>query len=142
MARLRSDRRQFLKTTAAIGLGYWVAAPPAQESKSPNERLRMACIGVGGKGASDSDDAARLGDVVAICDIDEQRLEGRAKGPFEKSKRYTDFRKMLDEMGSSIDAVTVSTPDHNHAPAARWRCAWGNIVSARSPWRGPCTKPG
>ncbi len=111
----------------------WLAALPAQESKSPNERLRMACIGVGGKGASDSDDAARFGDVVAICDIDEQRLEGRAKGPFEKSKRYTDFRKMFDELGSSIDAVTVSTPDHNHAPAALMAMRMGKHCFCQKP---------
>jgi predicted dehydrogenase len=134
MTRPRSDRRQFLQTTAAIGLGYWVAGTlPAQESKSPNERLRMACIGIGGKGSSDSDDAARFGDVVAICDVDEQRLEGRAKGPFEKSKRYTDFRKMLDEMGSSIDAVTVSTPDHNHAPAALMAMRLGKHCFCQKP---------
>ena len=48
--------------------------------------LRMACIGIGGKGASDSDDAARFGDVVAICDIDEQRLESAGERPLRKSE--------------------------------------------------------
>ncbi|MHB8954137.1 MAG: hypothetical protein ACYC4U_14305 [Pirellulaceae bacterium] len=51
MACPTSDRRRFLKTTAALGAGYWVAGGlAAQESNSPNERLRMACIGVAGKG--------------------------------------------------------------------------------------------
>jgi hypothetical protein len=66
-----TDRRRFLKSTALTGVGVFVSgAAVADESKSPNERLRFACIGIGGKGASDSSDAKRHGDVVAICDID------------------------------------------------------------------------
>lgn len=127
-------RRQFLQTTAALGIGYWVAAgAAAQESQSPNERLRMACIGVSGKGASDSDDAARFGDIVAICDIDERRLAGRAQGPFEKAARFSDYRKMLDALGSSIDAVTVSTPDHTHAPAALMAMRMGKHCFCQKP---------
>jgi predicted dehydrogenase len=134
MARSRSNRREFLQTTAALGLGYWVAGTlPAQDSSSPNERVRIACIGVGGKGDSDSSDAARCGDVVAICDVDEGTLARRATGPFEKAKRYTDFRKMLDEMGASLDAVTVSTPDHNHAPAALMAMRLGKHCFCQKP---------
>jgi predicted dehydrogenase len=112
-------RRQFVQTTAAtIGAGYFVAAGlTAQESKSPNERIRFGCIGVGGKGSSDSDDAGRHGDVVAICDVDEGTLGGGAKR-FPKATKFTDFRKMLEEMHDKLDAVTVSTPDHCHAPAS------------------------
>src|SRR5262249_34577353 len=77
----------------------------------------FAVIGAEGKGRSDREDAQRHGDVVAVCDIDEERLEkGATENPM--AKKYTDFRKMLDEMEGSIDAVTVSTPDHTHAPAA------------------------
>ncbi len=113
-----SSRRTFIKTTAMAGAGYWVAGGvSAKESTSPNEQVNFACIGIGGKGHSDSADARKNGNVVAVCDIDESRLEGegrRCKG----AKRFFDYRKMLDEMGKSIDAVTVSTPDHTHAPAA------------------------
>ncbi|MHB8863804.1 MAG: Gfo/Idh/MocA family protein [Pirellulaceae bacterium] len=134
MACPTSDRRRFLKTTAALGAGYWVAGGlAAQESNSPNERLRMACIGVAGKGGGDSNDAATFGDVVAICDVDEQRLESRAQGPFEKSARFTDFRKMFDKMGSGIDAVTISTPDHNHAPAALMAMRLGKHCFCQKP---------
>jgi len=52
--------------------------------------------------------------MVAICDVDEGTLNNAGEKRFP-SKRFTDFRKMLDEMGKSIDAVTVSTPDHTHA---------------------------
>lgn len=113
-----THRREFLKTSGLAAAGFWVAGTvPAQESKSPNERLKMASIGIGGKGQSDSDDAAKHGDMVAICDVDKNRLRGAQKR-FPKAKCFTDFRKMLDDMGDSIDAVTVSTPDHMHAPAS------------------------
>ncbi|MFO0903960.1 MAG: Gfo/Idh/MocA family oxidoreductase [Pirellulales bacterium] len=116
----RSNRRTFIQTSAVIGAGYFVASGlQAQESKSPNERIRFGCIGVMGKGQSDSSDAAANGDIVAICDVDDVNL-GKAsqqKG-FEKAAKYYDFRKMFDEVGKDIDAITVSTPDHTHAVAA------------------------
>ncbi len=112
------DRRQFLQATAAAGAGFWVAGRGgADESKSPGERVRFACIGVGGKGAGDTADAARHGDVVAVCDVDEKTLDAAAK-KYPKAKKFTDFRKLFDEMGRGIDAVTVSTPDHVHAVAS------------------------
>ena len=129
----RATRRQFLQTTAATGIGYWVAAGVrAEESKSPNDQIRMASVGIGGKGSSDSEDAAKNGNMVAICDTDERRLKAVA-GKFPKAKQYTDFRKMLDEMGKSIDAVTVSTPDHTHAPAALMAMRMGKHCFCQKP---------
>ncbi len=114
-----STRRQFLLTTAAAGMGYWVAGGlQAKPTRSPNERIAFASIGVGGKGGSDSEDAGRAGDMVAICDVDDHTLNNAGRNRFPKAKKFNDFRKMLDEMGKSIDAVTVSTPDHCHALAA------------------------
>ena len=129
----KASRRQFLKTTAATGMGYWVAGGVrAQESNSPNEKIAFASVGIGGKGSSDSNDAGRRGDMVAICDVDTGRLDG-AKKRFDKAKAYTDFRKMLDEMGKSIDAVTVSTPDHCHAPAALMAMRMGKHCFVQKP---------
>jgi len=129
----QTNRRQFLQTTAATGIGYWVAGGvSAQESKSPNERIAMASVGIGGKGSSDSSDAGRLGDMVAICDVDTGRLAGAAK-KFDKAKPYTDFRKMLEEMEKSIDAVTVSTPDHTHAPAGLMAMRMGKHCFCQKP---------
>ena len=83
-----------------------------------NERSNVACIGVGGKGDSDSSDAQACGgNIVAICDVDRTTLDRKGK-QFPQAKRYQDFRKLLDEMGKEIDAVTVSTPDHTHGVAA------------------------
>jgi predicted dehydrogenase len=117
MARRRT-RREFIQTTAAAGLGFWVAGRAvAADSSSPLEKVRFGCIGIGGKGDSDTADAAKHGDVVAICDVDEKRL-AQAGTKYPKAVRFTDFREMLDKMGKSLDAVTVSTPDHTHATAA------------------------
>ncbi len=56
-----NTRREFLKTTAATGIGFWVAGGlRAQESRSPNEKIAMAAVGVDGKGASDSADAGAV----------------------------------------------------------------------------------
>ncbi|MBX9653672.1 gfo/Idh/MocA family oxidoreductase, partial [bacterium] len=119
------DRRDFVKVSAAAGIGYWVSggiAAPA--SKAPSEQINFACIGVGGKGESDSNDAASHGNIVAICDVDEARLNKYAEEYLKRGegrkepKKYTDFRKMFEEMGKDFDACTVSTPDHTHAVAS------------------------
>jgi len=129
-----TNRRLFLQTTAAAGIGFWAAGgAAAQESKSPNERIAMACIGLGGKGASDSADAGKHGDVVAICDVDEGVLNNAGGKTFPKAKRFTDYRKMFDEMGKSIDAVTVSTPDHQHASAGLMAMRMGKHCFCQKP---------
>jgi predicted dehydrogenase len=115
----RSTRREFLQQSSAIAAGCWVGAGGRawSQEKSANAVIRFACIGVEGKGASDRDDASRHGDIVALCDIDEERLE-RTALRYPKAKTFVDYRKMFDEMADGIDAVTVSTPDHTHAPAS------------------------
>src|SRR5438445_13320300 len=111
----KASRRRFIKTSACLGAGYWVLGGIApRESRSANEKLQFACVGVGGKGTSDSQDAGRAGDVVAVCDVDEKNL-GFAGVRWPNAKKYFDFRKMFDEMGKSIDAFTVSTPAHCNA---------------------------
>jgi predicted dehydrogenase len=124
-----------MKTTAVIGAGYWAAGGIAPRvSRAANEKVQFACCGVDGKGKSDSQDAGRLGDVVAICDIDDIKLNAASvrKG-FENAKKYNDFRKMLDEMGKSIDAVTVSTPDHCHAVIASMAMKMGKAAFVQKP---------
>jgi predicted dehydrogenase len=114
----RHNRRDFIKTATVAGFGFWIAGKAAADSsRSPLDKIRFACIGIEGKGQSDSADAAHHGDIVAICDVDETRL-GKAGEKYPQAKKFTDFRQMLDEMSKSIDAVTVSTPDHTHATAA------------------------
>lgn len=118
---MNPSRRDFLKTTAtgaAVGTAFWVAnEPKVVLSQSPMQKLNFACIGVEGKGSSDTDSAGRDGVVIALCDIDESRLDKKARR-YPDAKKFVDYRVMLDELGDKIDAVTVSTPDHTHAAAA------------------------
>jgi predicted dehydrogenase len=134
------NRRGFFRSTAALGAGYWLTASALSASRAadkPNEQLQFACIGVGGKGHSDTSQVANLGVVVALCDVDDDFLNGKA-GEFKNSKhadakKYFDYRKLLDEMGKQIDAVTVSTPDHNHAPASIMAMKLGKHVYCQKP---------
>src|SRR4051794_19990910 len=90
-----STRRDFLKgaaTTAAAGVGFWVLgrrtwAEEVTRAKSPNEKVNVASIGVGGKGDSDSEHAAKYGNMIAICDTDEHRLAAKSE-KLSKMKEY------------------------------------------------------
>ncbi|MCE9546831.1 MAG: Gfo/Idh/MocA family oxidoreductase [Planctomycetia bacterium] len=129
----RATRRRFLQTTAVATAGYWVAAGvQAKESKSPNEKIQFACIGIGGKGGSDSADAKRNGTVVAVCDIDDGQLASATKR-FPGAKKFFDYRTLFSEMGDKIDAVTVSTPDHHHGPAAATAMRLGKHCFCQKP---------
>src|SRR5512132_845388 len=89
----------FGSTTSLKKLGY----------KSPNEKLNIAGIGAGGKGASDIAGCATE-NFVAFADPDSTRAQATFKR-YEKAAKYADFRKMLDAEKDNIDAVIVSTPD-------------------------------
>lgn len=128
------NRRDFLKTSALAGAGFWIAGPSAQPAfcRLANDEINFASIGIGGKGQSDSADAGKSGNMVAICDIDDNTLE-KGSQKFSGAKKYNDWRKMLDEMGKSIDAVTVSTPDHSHAPASAMAMRMGKHCFTQKP---------
>ncbi len=113
---LKTTRRNFLKSTAVAGAGI-VLVSDLRAGESPNEKINFASIGISGKGASDTNDAANSGNLVAICDTDSKKLAG-AKKRYENATEFTDFREMFDKMGDKIDAFTCSTPDHMHAPAS------------------------
>ena len=115
---MQHSRRDFIRAAAVTGFGVWIGteARAQDKPKSANDTLGFACIGVGGKGDSDSDDAAKFGNIVAICDVDENTLNKKGE-KYPSAKKYSDWRKMFDEMGKQIDGVTVSTPDHSHGPA-------------------------
>jgi len=124
-------RREFLAATAMGGAGLWAARRTIwAQVKSPNEKLNIAGIGVGGRGA---DDIAGVSteNIVALCDVDERRAAQTVKR-FPKAKRYADFRKMLDEV-KEIDAVVIATPDHTHAPAAVMAMKLGKHVYCEKP---------
>lgn len=129
----RLHRRTFLRGVSGGAMAYWVLGrSDFALSNSPNERLNMAGIGVGGKGRSDIDQAGQFGNVIAICDIDEIRLHEKAQ-VFPKARKYVDYRKLFDEMGDQVDAVVVSTPDHHHAPASLRAMRLGKHVYCQKP---------
>lgn len=105
-------RREFLKTTAAFGLFLPGISGLARGDASPNERVNVALIGIGGQGGHQ---VGGLGsqNVVALCDVDDDRA-GKVYEKFPNAKKYYDYRKMFDEMSNQFDAIAVSTPDHSH----------------------------
>jgi len=130
----RITRRSALKMGSVGALGYLFTGSnlSVQRVYGANEKLRVAGIGIGGKGSSDIEQAAQVMEVVALCDIDENRLNDRAK-TWPTAKKYFDYRKMFDEMAKEFDAVTVSTPDHTHAPASVRAMRLGKHVYCQKP---------
>ena len=98
--------------------------------KSPNEKLNIAGIGAGGKGATDIEQCSHE-NIVALCDPDWNNA-AKTFDKYSKAQRYKDFRVMLDQE-KNIDAVTISTPDHSHAVAALWAMERGIHVYVQKP---------
>ena len=134
MAR-RITRRQALAASAAT-LGYFHLAPSVSAARvvRANEKLRVAGVGVGGKGSSDIDQAGNLMDVVALCDISDGNLAAKAK-KWPEAKTFADFRKLFDDTAllKNIDAFVVSTPDHMHAVVS--------VLAMRAKKHVYCQKP-
>lgn len=106
-------RRKMLATSAVAGTGFWIGTSGSlRAEQSPNEKLNVACIGIGGQGGSNLRSVSSQ-NIVALCDVDEKR-GGKGFEQFPKAKKYHDYRRMLDELEGEIDAVVVSTPDHTH----------------------------
>ena len=135
------DRRNFLRTSAA-GAAFLATAPyagakpqAAGSAKDLNGKLRLAAIGNGGKGQDDlqSISASPRVEVVALCDVDSSHDHlGWAAEKFPKAEKFNDYRRLLDK-ASTFDAVSVSTPDHMHAPIALAAIALGKHVFCQKP---------
>lgn len=108
----RISRRDALKTSTIAATGLLLGSTKSWSSESPNERLNIACIGVGGRGGANVKGVARQ-NLVAFADVDDERAKGTYK-KFSDVPRYRDYRKMFDVHGSKLDAVVISTPDHMH----------------------------
>ena len=151
------NRRDFLRVSATATLGFYILPASA---RGANSRIQVGCIGIGGKGRSDTMATAAAGAaIVALCDVANPRQAelGRrkqaksgetrkAKGGdpkktkaaetildrFPDARLFTDYREMLATMGG-IDAVTVSTPDHHHFPASMLAMRKGRHVYCQKP---------
>ncbi len=143
MSEQKKTRRVFLSDTAKAGAAFWAAgvvggtrgadaAPRAKPRPvSKNEKLNVGCIGAGGRGTSNVGSLSQE-NIVALCDLDSRW----AKKSFEKhpkAKKFEDFRVMFDKMHKELDAVAVSTPDHQHAVAAMMAIKHGKHVYCEKP---------
>ena len=114
MSDIDQQRRRFLRTAATLATSAGVASlniEPVEAAKSPNEKLNLGCIGVAAQGEYNLNNVATE-NIVALCDIDAQRLQAAAER-FPKAAKYEDYRKLLDR--EDLDAIVVATPDHTHA---------------------------
>jgi predicted dehydrogenase len=134
MSKRKITRRNVVKGSAAAAFGFTFV--PAHVWGA-NERVRVGCIGIGGKGASDVADIAAAGaDIVALCDVDDSRRVRKRKDARETypgAQFYRDFRVMLEKNENRLDAVSVSTPDHTHCHAAVTAMRMGKHVYCQKP---------
>lgn len=131
-----SSRRSFIKK-AALGSSVFIVPRHVLGGvgyTAPSDQLNLAAIGAGGKGASDIRNASVNGRerVVALCDVDFSGSASRSVEAFPKARLYHDYRVMLDQE-TDIDAVTISTPDHVHGPAAAFAMERGVHVYVQKP---------
>ncbi len=131
-----ASRRSFLAATGGIAAGFMIVPRHVLGGAgftAPSERVNVAGIGAGGMGGGDIATHAKNGaNIVALCDVDEQRAAGSFNN-FPKANRYKDFREMIDKEAKNIDAVTVGTPDHTHAVAAMAAIRAGKHVYCQKP---------
>lgn len=140
--RLNSDstnisRRNFIRTSALSAAAFTIVPRFVLGGKgfrAPSDTLYVAGIGVGGKGESDLTRFAETGKatIAHLCDVDDRRA-AKSVANFPKAKYYKDFRKMLDKEHKNIDAVSISTPDHNHAVQAMPAMELGKHVYVQKP---------
>jgi len=138
------NRRTFLKTSALAAAGAALTARSWSQVAGANGDLRVAVIGLNGRGKSHLGSLTRIAGVrvVALCDVDTSVLERTKKSLGDKAagvKTYVDLRELLAD--KDIDAVTIATPNHQHSLQAIWACQAGKDVYVEKPvshniWEG------
>jgi predicted dehydrogenase len=145
------NRREFLVSgsaaavAAGLGAGAWPTPAIAPSLRSPNDELRVACIGIRGRGRAHIDGLAAVPGVrvVALCDVDENVLATRAVEMESRSalkpKRFVDYRRLMEDR--QIDAASIATPNHTHALLAIAAMEAGKDVYVEKPcshnlWEG------
>jgi len=126
-------RRQFLRGAAFSAAAFMVVPGSVlglRGAASPNGKLNLAGIGIGGQGAHDLSQMESE-NIVALCDVDKS-YAGRIFKKYSKAQQFTDYRQMLDQM-KDLDGVVVATPDHHHAFAAMEAIKRGKHVYCEKP---------
>ena len=127
-------RRGFIGTTAATAAGITILPSQVVSGlghQSPSDKLRIAGIGIGGKGQVNLRNM-NSENIVALCDID-WNYAAKTFGQYPAARRYMDYRIMLEEMNKDIDAVVIATPDHTHAVTALAAMQLGKHVYVQKP---------
>lgn len=129
----RLSRRRFL-SHATLSTASFLVLPGAvlglRGATSPNEKLNLAGIGIGGQGAHDLANLESE-NIVALCDVDDNYAAPIFK-KYPKARRFKDYRRMLDEV-KEIDGVVIATPDHHHACATLAAIQRGKHVYCEKP---------
>ena len=133
---IQNARRKFLKQSA-IASSFFIVPRHVLGGKgytAPSDQLHLAAIGAGGKGSSDIKNASVNGreKVIGLCDVDFTGSAKRSLKNFPNAAKYHDYREMLDKE-KGIEAVTISTPDHVHGPAAKYAMERGIHVYVQKP---------
>ena len=133
------SRRSFLKTgtAAAVGLSMapgMFAAPASKKKAAPapmDRKLKILGVGIGGRGAADLKEM-ETEEIIGLCDVD-TKYAAHVFERYPNAKRYTDYRKMYEELLDEADAVMVATSDHTHAIIAAEAIAAGKHVYCEKP---------
>ncbi len=128
------SRRRFLSNAALAAAGLTILPSNVVSGlghRAPSDKLNIAGVGIGGRGFGVLK-AMESENIVALCDVDWKYAKG-CFDYFPKAKKYWDWRKMLDEMGDSIDAVVVASADHTHAIIAATAITMGKHVYVEKP---------
>lgn len=125
-------RRNFLKTTGSTAAAFTILPAGSARTYAANEKLNVVSIGAAGRAAGDIAEVAATENIVGLADVDWNHAAGTFK-KFSKAKHFKDYRKMLEEMGDSIDAVIVATPDHHHFHASMAAIRMGKPVYCEKP---------
>ena len=128
MPRTSPSRRAFLKTSA---VACTFAAPNFLRARGANEKLNIAIIGSGGRGAANLGGVSSE-NIVALCDVNSSAVEAAAK-KHPKAAKFTDFRQLFDKAAKDFDAVVVSTCEHTHAFATLLAIRHGKHVYCEKP---------
>ncbi len=124
-------RRQFIyRSTLAAGAAALGSAPAIARQLSPNDKLNLAAIGIGGKGKTDTE-LCSSENIVALCDVDEN-IAAPVRKQFPQARFYRDYRKLL-ETEKSLDGVIIATPDHMHAEIAVMAMKLGKNIYCQKP---------
>jgi predicted dehydrogenase len=133
---IQRSRRDFLKNSSLAATGFFIVPRHVlgRGFTAPSDKLNIAAIGAGGKGAEDINyfyDSGKA-NIAFLCDVDDRQSADAVK-KYPAAKYYKDFRVMLAKEAKSIDAVSVSTPDHTHAVAAMAAMQLGKHVYVQKP---------